>query len=331
MKKYLLSIAILLSYFIGLSQSSMPSKKREVKVSKYNLNLDKNTPKPSSNQLNVDFEYQQKRSFNYQYSLYLNSDLSNKNFPALLSAYEIDSSNSELYFELAKYYELKQNSSQKKAFCKKLKATKLSPALREYAYNTLMSVEKNGILITYGEDDTYPIWILQSLEKIRTDVKVITYDLLVTKEYRGQLKKDLGLKFAKKYSNKLKVLQDIAVKNSSKPIYYALTVSHSALKELKSNLYPTGLALKYSKKKFSNNSILMVNWNNKFKKQYISNSTNSNKIKKLNMNYVLPLIQISGHYKSTNLIHQHQQAIKMIRAIGKNAEKTKQIEALLTK
>ncbi|MEQ9298539.1 MAG: DUF2723 domain-containing protein [Cyclobacteriaceae bacterium] len=55
------------------------------------------------------------------------------------------------------------------------------------AINHLASCEENAILITGGDNDTYPLWYAQDVEGYRTDVRVIVTTLFNTEWYIDQM------------------------------------------------------------------------------------------------------------------------------------------------
>ncbi len=50
-------------------------------------------------------------------------------------------------------------------------------AARDFAQNYLKSVNQQGILITFGDNDTFPLWYAQEVEGTRTDVRILNYTL----------------------------------------------------------------------------------------------------------------------------------------------------------
>ena len=58
----------------------------------------------------------------------------------------------------------------------------------EMAKNYLNSVGPDGILVTHGDNDTFPLWYAQEVENVRTDVRIANTSLLGTDWHIDQMK-----------------------------------------------------------------------------------------------------------------------------------------------
>ncbi len=63
---------------------------------------------------------------------------------------------------------------------------------RDLGSDYINSCEKDAILLTFGDNDTYPLWYAQEVEGVRPDMRVINYSLLGTDWYINQLRYKLN-------------------------------------------------------------------------------------------------------------------------------------------
>ena len=239
-------------------------------------------------------------SYEFHYLTYVNGNYNTGLVNHLQKAYELNPISTEVMKSYAAYYELISNDTKKKEFCKTLSESgTFSAAILEFNKNLLNSVEQNGILITNGENDTYPTWIQQLIKNERSDVKVLYIDLLENKEYRESELKSLGITVAADFkTNKAGFLKEFAAASKTRPVYFANTVAPEILKPMNANLYLTGLAFKYSETEFDNISVLKKNWNDKMTKTWIDSDkiTSGSLESKLNLNYLPGILLLYENY-----------------------------------
>jgi hypothetical protein len=190
----------------------------------------------------------------------------------------------------------------------------------------LTTLPEKSVLITHGVDDTYPIWIEQSINNFRSDVTIISLDLLQSEEYRNKIKKQ-GFSIPTATFIDTKYLQEFIRLNSSKSIHISMTVPAPYLKSVQSNLEIEGLS-------FTIKSTDPATKNQHIYQQLLREMDNVPRPttyvgKQLQLNYVPMLLVIRNTAQVTKDKRLSQKIDKQLLEIAKAAGKETQVKTLM--
>ena len=212
----------------------------------------------------------------------------------LLAAYAADPERAEAYPAMITYYEVNGLEKKRDATLKKMHEEDPIPAgVMEYNFNQLQSVDPGGTLITHGDTDTYPTWLLQSAYNVRTDVRIVCLPLVLGfNDYRSRI---LGKELAAESRDQL--LADLIkeLEAAPQPLHLAATANY--LDQLdQANLYLTGLAFRYSKTPVDNIGLLAKNYRSNWRldqlRQPLTNGPGQAVADQLNQNYLPALLEL---------------------------------------
>jgi hypothetical protein len=275
-----------------------------------------------------DMEKVVPNSFEYNLSKWMVGGNDFKYLPNLKKTEELGEGRIEHISEILTWGEVDRNLQKKNEYATKWYESSIaSPGLLYYNYNVINGLKPNAIIITSGDNDTYPIWLLQA-QGIRTDVTVLNASLLRIDEYRDKIFRELGVakwemepkslkkdsstpvsygsssteeKVKERYHNE--IVKHIAANTKKHPVYVALTVGEHFTKPIGENLYLTGLAYEYSSKVIDNIALLKRNFEQNYALDYIDkpffHDISAYWVKHTSGNYIVPMIKLYDHYKES--------------------------------
>ncbi|MEM7040414.1 MAG: hypothetical protein AAF570_25835, partial [Bacteroidota bacterium] len=128
-----------------------------------------------------------------------------------------------------------------------------APQLIHYCFNILNSTEKDAVLFLFADNDSYPTWMLQTGQGLRTDVSAINLFILMDEDYARKALAHYNLKVDESAYNLLKprapaeqwpkvveFFQHLAEKNPDRPLYFSLTIPGDLRAQLEDDLYIVG-------------------------------------------------------------------------------------------
>ncbi len=241
----------------------------------------------------------------------------------LVEAYRSNPERATAFGPLLLSHEWNLDETSRKEFSKKLFASgNVSQSLLSYSYNVLMSLSQNTVLFVDGDNTTLPLFVLQDVMNVRTDVVILNLDLLMTSQYRERKLSKLGLSFinAKDFESgdKKQLCKLIPEQNPRTKFYYALTVARENVSSINDQLYVVGLASQLSKERLDNISIIKENLEDRFLMDYLLVDFNGESEfasgRVLSSNYLVPMLLLREQYIKDG-----------------NREKSQALEILVTK
>ncbi len=191
--------------------------------------------------------------------------------------------------------------------------------LYHWAYNMLHSLEKNAILFTHGDNDTFGAWILQGAKDERSDVDVLNTSLMMDSTYLTRYWREYFPKEETPNLQKFYRENDVEWDNghaytrylmkkiaeTGRPVHITVGTPEFFRSDFgDDNLFLTGLTFRYDpEQKFSSIAALIKNFEQVYKLDYIDQRFFSNiwdeKAKYMNKTYLTGLIKLYVHYQMT--------------------------------
>lgn len=250
-------------------------------------------------------------SYEYYIMESVNTD-SKESIKFALKAYEIDPTRTETYETLLIEYVKNGNEEKAEEISKLMLASNYySNANYKWNYNALQTIEKNGVFITQGDNDSMPRWILQYGLGIRKDVEVVNVWMLKTyEEYRKRIFSKLDITPMKKQRSDfgsgreyVDALLIHVLKTSRNTSYIGCGVDMSRLKRnnVADNLYLVGTAFRYSTKKLDNLALLKKNFEQNYDLEYLFNefqihAEDAMVKQRMNLTYIPGIMKLKEHY-----------------------------------
>jgi tetratricopeptide (TPR) repeat protein len=275
-------------------------------------------------------------SYEFNYLMYYNSGNSREKASYLLRAHELQPKNLEHYPDIVFYYDFNRKMKERDELLRFwYESGTMSPGMLQYNYNVLAGLEKNAILLTAGDNDTYPAWLVQAGKNFRPDVTVVNVNFLYFNEQRNLLFQELGVPELDvdpetNYED-FKIMRDSLVRHLAKnagkrPVYVAVTaMSTQYVEQVKDDLYLTGLAYLYSDSHLDNIAFIKRNFDRVYLLDYLNETfyqdVSEDLVKLINTNYIIALVNLIEHYKRSGDEAKSSLYMALARKLAKGSER----------
>ncbi|GAA4452824.1 hypothetical protein [Rurimicrobium arvi] len=256
-------------------------------------------------------------TYEYNLSRYSAAGLRDGYESYLLKAQRLEEGHTEHYDYMVNQGEITRDTATRNKYCLKLyESGQVSTGMMNYNRNVLAGLAPGAILITVGDNDTYPAFVLQAMG-FRKDVAVINMSLIRVNSYREKLFKELGIApwqmpgdnaSAEEAQNAEKrfekeFIKTIIANKQERPVYLSLTSAgcDAYAAPLDEHLHLTGLAYKYSEQPVDDIGILRRNFEQEYMLDYLKvhfyKDISTDLVQYINLNYVVPMLKLYDHYQ----------------------------------
>lgn len=262
----------------------------------------------------------------------------------LEKAYSINPDDPRTYVNLITHYETIRDKENYSKFCKMyFEANELAAPILNWGYNVLSGLEENAIVLSAGDNDTYPLWTIQEYKGFRKDVKNINTSLILLDDYRNKLFKELGipsfdlnfenLKSYEEYDARVKELYEHILLNYTKGPVHVCANAIFQFEEWSEDFHLVGLTYKYSKEDFDNISIIQRNYENRYLldhiKQVFSFNISNGVADRMDAIYLPSMIKLYKHYKISEEIGKMNKIKELITLISRRTGQEDKVKELL--
>jgi hypothetical protein len=259
----------------------------------------------------------------------------------LHKAYEIRPNDSRVLIDMMTQAELEGDLENYTSYAKQYYKLNDTPArILNWAYNILSEVDKNAIVFTAGDNDTYATWLVQEAKSYRKDVKIINTSLILLDEYRNLKFKELGIPELKLSTENTKTNEENdknreavfahILEQKNRSVYVSVSAAQQFTEKYSESLHLTGLAYKYSVEPLDNLSLLIRNFEKRYLMDHLKQSFTFTISEKIADNcdglYLPGLTKLYKHYKGAE---ENQKAADTKQLLLEVAERCGKLESVL--
>jgi hypothetical protein len=282
-------------------------------------------------------------TFEYHYVSFARGNMSREAYEHLQKAYTIDPERYETWDAFITKAALEGDDKAMKTFFEKWYRHELySPGITSWNYNVLIGLDSDALILTFGDNDTYPLWFLQQVKNIRTDVKVLNTSLLLHPPYQNSVFKELGIPAFEKtmeetgdYQEYRDAVMEHILKNTNRPAYIGISTPQSFRKKHDDQLFLIGLAFKYSDQEFDHVAVIRKNYEHLFLKDYLktnlTNDFSQSVVDYMDQQYIPCLSVLYKHYLLSGEASKYLEVRDLLVQIGEKNQMQTDIQNFLAK